>query len=213
MDPKLAAMREDYSLNGLSEADVAPDPITQFQRWFDDALKGQVHEPNGMTLATVDKSGQPTARIVLLKMIDQRGLAFFTNMESPKGQHLAANPKAALTFWWGPLQRQVRFEGTISTVDADEANAYYHSRPIGSQIGAWASPQSQVIESREVLEKSERDYLAKFGESDIPRPPFWGGYRLSPKRAEFWQGRSNRLHDRLCYRQADGQWQIERLAP
>lgn len=213
MDPKLAAMREDYRLNGLCETDVASDPISQFQRWFDDALKGNVYEPNGMTLATTGDDGQPTARIVLLKMIDQRGLAFFTNMESRKGQHLAANPKAALTFWWGPLERQVRFEGTISPVGVDETDAYYQSRPIGSRIGAWASPQSQVIESREVLEKAEQDYLEKFGDETIPRPPFWGGYRLSPQRVEFWQGRSNRLHDRLCYRKADGQWIIERLAP
>lgn len=213
MDPKLAAMREDYRLNGLSEADIASDPITQFQRWFDDAIQGQVYEPNGMTLATVDDNGQPTARIVLLKMIDQRGLAFFTNLESRKGQHLEVNPKAALTFWWGPLERQVRFEGTISLVEAGEADAYYQSRPVGSRIGAWASPQSQKVENRSVLEASEQAYLEKFGEQNIPRPSFWGGYRLSPERAEFWQGRSNRLHDRLCYRLVDGVWVIERLAP
>lgn len=136
MDPKLAAMREDYRLNGLSEADIASDPFSQFQRWFDDALRGEVYEPNGMTLATTDDQGQPSARIVLLKMIDQRGLAFFTNMESRKGRHMAANPKAAVTFWWGPLERQVRFEGTISRVEADEADDYFRSRPIGSRIGA-----------------------------------------------------------------------------
>lgn len=213
MDPKLAAMREAYRLNGLNEADVASDPITQFQRWFDDAIQGQVYEPNGMTLATVDENGQPTARIVLLKMIDQRGLAFFTNLESQKGQHLEVNPKAALTFWWGPLERQVRFEGITSLVEADEADAYYQSRPVGSRIGAWASPQSRKVENRGVLEASEQAYLEKFGEQDIPRPSFWGGYRLSPERAEFWQGRSNRLHDRLCYRLVDGIWVIERLAP
>lgn len=213
MDPKPAAMREDYRLNGLSEADLASDPIKQFQRWFDDAVRGQVYEPNGMTLATTDDSGQPTARIVLLKMIDQRGLAFFTNMESRKGRHLKDNPKAALTFWWGPLERQVRFEGTISVVSANETDTYYQSRPVGSRIGAWASPQSQKIKNREVLEASEQAYLEKFGDQDIPRPPFWGGYRLLPERAEFWQGRSNRLHDRLCYRLVDGAWLIERLAP
>ena len=213
MDPKLAAMREDYKLNGLSENDVTADPISQFQRWFDDAVEGQVYEPNGMTLATVDEHGQPSARIVLLKLIDQRGLAFFTNLESRKGQDLASNPKAALTFWWGPLERQVRFEGTISRVSVDETDAYFQSRPIGSRIGAWASPQSQVIESRDVLQQSERDYQEKFEQSDIPCPPFWGGYRLTPARAEFWQGRSNRLHDRLCYRLIDDSWRIERLAP
>jgi len=213
MDPKLAAMREDYRLNGIDEGDVLPDPISQFQRWFDEAVTGNVYEPNGMTLATVDGDGQPTARIVLLKMIDQRGLAFFTNMESRKGQHLAMNPKAALTFWWGPLERQVRFEGAISKVDSDEADAYYQSRPVGSRIGAWASPQSQVIDNREILEKLERNHLEKFGDGDIPRPPFWGGYRLAPGRVEFWQGRSNRLHDRLCYRLSGARWLIERLAP
>ena len=159
MNPKLAAMREEYQLNGLHEADVASDPISQFQRWFDDAVEGGVYEPNGMTLATADADGQPSARIVLLKMIDQRGLAFFTNKGSRKGQALDVNSKAALTFWWGPLERQVRFEGTISDVSGDEADAYYQSRPIGSRIGAWASPQSQIIESREVLEKSEKGYL------------------------------------------------------
>ena len=213
MDPKLAAMREDYRLNGLDEADVAADPISQFQRWFDDAVRGNVHEPNGMTLATVGSDGQPTARIVLLKMVDQRGLAFFTNMESRKGEHLAANPKAALTFWWGPLERQVRFEGAMSHVDDDEADAYYQSRPVGSRIGAWASPQSKVISGRDALEKAEQDYLEKFGSEDIPRPPHWGGYRLAPERVEFWQGRGNRLHDRLCYRRSNGQWILERLAP
>lgn len=213
MDPKLAAMREDYKLNGLSESDVAADPISQFQRWFDDAIEGQVYEPNGMTLATVDEHGQPSARIVLLKMIDQRGLAFFTNLESRKGQQLTNNPKAALTFWWGPLERQVRFEGTISRVSADETDAYFQSRPIGSRIGAWASPQSQSVASREVLEQSEQACQKKFEGADIPCPPFWGGFRLAPVRAEFWQGRSNRLHDRLCYSLAGDAWQIERLAP
>ncbi|MGI9435098.1 MAG: pyridoxamine 5'-phosphate oxidase [Geminicoccaceae bacterium] len=212
-NPKLAAMREDYRSNGLHEDDVAADPIDQFQRWFDDALNGAVYEPNAMTLATVDGAGQPSARIVLMKMVDQRGLAFFTNFESRKGRHLAANPKAALTFWWGPLERQVRFEGMIGPVDAPEADAYYQSRPLGSQIGAWASPQSQMIESRAVLEKAESDCRQKFGDDQIPRPPFWGGYRLAPIRVEFWQGRSNRLHDRLCYRQIDGGWKLERLAP
>ena len=213
MDPKLAAMREDYRLNGLDEANVASDPIAQFQRWFDDAVEGNVYEPNGMTLATVAGDGQPAARIVLLKIIDQRGLAFFTNMESRKGQHLAANAKAALTFWWGPLERQVRFEGTISKVDDDEADAYYRSRPAGSQIGAWASPQSNVIDNRQALEELEKDVIKRFDGEEIPRPSFWGGYRLAPLRVEFWQGRSNRLHDRLCYRRSDGDWLVERLAP
>lgn len=213
MDPKLAAMREDYRAGGLARADVADDPINQFQRWFDAAIEGGVHEPNAMTLATVDDGGQPTARIVLMKGLDARGLAFYTNLESRKGQHLAANTKAALTFWWGPLERQVRFEGTMSFVDAAEADAYYQSRPLGSRIGAWASPQSQVVPGRDVLDEAERALTEKYADGAPPRPPFWGGYRLSPHRVEFWQGRSSRLHDRLCYRLAGGQWVIERLAP
>ncbi len=213
MDPKLAAMRKDYKLKGMSEGDVAADPIHQFERWFNDAVQAEIYEPNGMTLATVDQDGQPSARIVLLKMIDQRGLAFFTNLESRKGQQLASNPKAALTFWWGALERQVRFEGSISRVSDEETNAYYQSRPIGSRIGAWASPQSQVITDRSVLEQSEQNYEKQFADDDIPCPPFWGGYRLQPIRTEFWQGRSNRLHDRLCYRFIDDAWLIERLAP
>lgn len=213
MDPKLAAMRQDYSANGLSEDDVDGNPIVQFQRWFEDAVDGGVHEPNGMTLATADDQGQPTARVVLLKIVDQRGLAFFTNLESRKGQHMAANPKAALTFWWGPLERQVRFEGTIAPVDADEADHYYASRPLGSRIGAWASPQSQVIENRAVLEQAERELTTKYADGEPPRPPFWGGYRLSPTWVEFWQGRGSRLHDRLRYRKDGDRWVIERLAP
>lgn len=213
MDTKLAAMRQDYQANGLSENDVDNDPIVQFQRWFEDAVDGGVYEPNGMTLATVDDQGQPTARIVLLKIVDHRGLAFFTNLESRKGLHLAANPNAAITFWWGPLERQVRFEGTIVPVDAAEADHYYASRPLGSRIGAWASPQSQVIDSRAMIERAERELGDKFKDEEIPRPPFWGGYRLSPARVEFWQGRSSRLHDRLCYRKDGDRWVIERLAP
>ena len=213
MDPKLAAMREDYRQGGLSEAGVAADPITQFQRWFDAAVDGGVYEPNGMTLATVGEDGQPSARVVLLKGLDARGLAFYTNKESRKGRQIAANARAALTFWWGPLERQVRFEGTISDVAADEADAYYASRPLGSRIGAWASPQSQVVASRDVLDRTERELTEKYADSEPPRPPHWGGYRLSPERVEFWQGRSSRLHDRLCYRLAGGEWVIERLAP
>ncbi|MEM8952380.1 MAG: pyridoxamine 5'-phosphate oxidase [Pseudomonadota bacterium] len=213
MDPKLAAMREDYRAGGLAKADAADDPIMQFQSWFDAAVEGGVYEPNAMTLATVDPDGQPTARIVLMKGLDDRGLAFYTNKDSRKGQHLAANAKAALTFWWGPLERQVRFEGTISDVAADEADAYYASRPLGSRIGAWASPQSQVVASRSVLDEAERKLTETYADGEVPRPPHWGGYRLAPHRVEFWQGRSSRLHDRLCYRLAGGEWVIERLAP
>jgi pyridoxamine 5'-phosphate oxidase len=213
MDPSLAAMRRDYASAGLSEEDALADPIEQFQRWFDDARRAEVHEPNAMALATVDAEGQPAARIVLLKGVDQRGLAFFTNRESRKADHIGANPKAALVFWWGPLERQVRFEGTIEDVDAAEADAYFQSRPKGSQLAAWASAQSRVIADRAELEAAERHHRERFGEGDVPRPPFWGGYRLAPARVEFWHGRRSRLHDRLRYTRVGDGWRIERLAP
>jgi pyridoxamine 5'-phosphate oxidase len=170
-------------------------------------------EPNAMTLATVDAAGQPAARTVLLKAIDPRGLTFYTNLDSRKARELAANPKAALLFWWPPHARQVRFEGTIEAVDEAEADAYFATRPRGSQLGAWASAQSSVIADRAALEAAEQEIAERFAGGPVPRPPFWGGYRLTPERVEFWQGRTNRLHDRLRYtRLADG-WQIERLAP
>ena len=213
MDPTLAAMRRDYASAGLAEADALADPIAQFERWFADARRAEVHEPNAMTLATVDAAGQPAARMVLLKGIDARGLAFFTNRDSRKAKELLANPKAALVFWWGPLQRQVRFEGTIEEVDAAEADAYFASRPKGSQLAAWASAQSSVIEGRAALEAAERAHRERFGEDEVPRPPFWGGYRLVPAVVEFWHGRASRLHDRLRYARTQDGWRIERLAP
>jgi pyridoxamine 5'-phosphate oxidase len=213
MDPSLAAMRRDYASAGLSEADALADPIEQFQRWFDDARRAEVHEPNAMTLATVDAEGQPAARIVLLKGADRRGLAFYTNRESRKADHISANPKAALVFWWGPLERQVRFEGTIEDVAAAEADAYFQSRPKGSQLAAWASAQSRLIGDRAELEAAERHHRERFGDGPVPRPSFWGGYRLVPARIEFWHGRQNRLHDRLRYTRGDEGWRIERLAP
>jgi pyridoxamine 5'-phosphate oxidase len=213
MDPNLAAMRRDYEAEGLSEGDALADPLEQFQRWFEDAKRAELHEPNAMTLATVDATGQPAARVVLLKIADQRGLAFFTNRDSRKGEELKGNPKAALVFWWGPLARQVRFEGTIEDVSDAEADAYFASRPVGSQLAAWASAQSTVIEGRAALEAEEQKHRERFSGGEVPRPPFWGGYRLVPHRVEFWHGRQNRLHDRLRYtRTADG-WRIERLAP
>jgi pyridoxamine 5'-phosphate oxidase len=212
-DPTLAAMRRDYAAAGLAEEDALADPIAQFQRWFDDARRAEVHEPNAMTLATVDAAGQPAARMVLLKGVDARGLAFFTNRDSRKASELAANPRAALVFWWGPLQRQVRFEGTIEDVDAAEADAYFASRPRGSQLAAWASAQSSVIEGRAALEAQERMHRERFGEGLVPRPPFWGGYRLVPAVVEFWHGRESRLHDRLRYTRTVSGWRIERLAP
>jgi pyridoxamine 5'-phosphate oxidase len=213
MDQSLAAMRRDYASAGLAEADALADPIAQFQRWFDDARRAEVHEPNAMALATVDAMGQPAARMVLLKGVDARGLAFYTNRDSRKARELLANPKAALVFWWGPIQRQVRFEGVIEDVDAAEADAYFQSRPKGSQLAAWASAQSTVIEGRAALEAAERSHRERFGEGEVPRPPFWGGYRLVPAIVEFWHGRESRLHDRLRYTRTPDGWRIERLAP
>jgi pyridoxamine 5'-phosphate oxidase len=213
MDPSLAAMRRDYASEGVSEADALADPIAQFERWFDDARRAEVHEPNAMTLATVDAQGQPAARMVLLKGLDRRGLAFYTNRDSRKARELLANPKAALVFWWGPLQRQVRFEGRVEDVDPAEADAYFASRPKGSQLAAWASAQSSVIQGRAALEAQERMHRERFGEGEVPRPPFWGGYRLVPAVVEFWHGRASRLHDRLRYTRTPEGWRIERLAP
>jgi pyridoxamine 5'-phosphate oxidase len=214
MDLDLAAMRQDYAARGLDEADLAGDPIEQFERWFEEARRAEVFEPNAMTLATVGPDGQPAARTVLLKGVDRRGLVFFTNLESRKSRELADNPKAALLFWWGPLQRQVRLEGKIEGVAEAEADAYFATRPRGSQIGAWASQQSSAVESRATLEAAEQRFRERFEGSEVPRPDFWGGFRLVPEAIEFWQGRINRLHDRLRYdRQADGTWQIVRLSP
>jgi pyridoxamine 5'-phosphate oxidase len=213
MDEALAGMRQDYETRGLRRADLVADPLEQFRRWFDEARDLGLPEPNAMTLATVDASGQPAARTVLLKGTDHRGLTFFTNLESRKARELAANPRAALVFWWQPQARQVRFEGAIETVAEAEADAYFASRPRGSQIGAWASAQSAAIADRAALETAEREIAARFAEAEVPRPPFWGGYRLVPARVEFWQGRRNRLHDRLCYVRDGRRWRIERLAP
>ena len=213
MDQALAGMRWDYETRGLSRADLLADPLAQFRRWFEEARDVGVPEPNAMTLATVDASGQPAARTVLLKGVDRRGLTFFTNLESRKARELAANPKAAIVFWWHPQARQVRFEGEIETVAAAEADAYFAGRPRGSQIGAWASAQSTAIADRAALEAAEREIAARFAETEVPRPPFWGGYRLVPSCVEVWQGRRNRLHDRLRYSRRADRWEIERLAP
>jgi pyridoxamine 5'-phosphate oxidase len=214
MSSELAAMRQDYAAGRLTEADLPGDPIAQFERWFDDARRARVIEPNAMTLATVGADGQPSARVVLLKAVDRRGLTFFTNLASRKCRELEANARAALVFWWGPLARQVRFEGPVEPVDQAEADSYFATRPRGSQIGAWASPQSSVLPSREVLERAVAGYDERFAGGRVPRPEFWGGLRLVPVRVEFWQGREDRLHDRLCYvRRGAGDWRIERLAP
>ncbi len=212
----LAALRREYTREALTRDRVATDPIDQFRTWFDEALNAEVTEPNAMTLATAAPDGTPSARIVLLKGVDERGFRFFTNYNSRKGTELDQTPHAALVFLWKPLERQVRVEGTVERVPEEESTDYFQSRPRGSQIGAWASPQSQVVESREVLERALEDVKGEYEEeTTIPRPGHWGGYVVRPTEIEFWQGRANRLHDRLRYRRAegDGTWQIERLAP
>jgi pyridoxamine 5'-phosphate oxidase len=209
----LADLRLDYAQASLNEADVANDPFDQFSRWFEQAQKAQVPEPNAMTLATVYE-GRPSARIVLLKGIDS-GFCFYSNFESRKGQEMAANPHAALVFLWHSMERQIRIEGMVEKVADAVADAYYASRPLSSQLGAWVSPQSQVIASREVLENKESELSKQFSGTSMKRPPHWGGYRVLPEMIEFWQGRTSRLHDRLRYTKtlSAGGWKIERLAP
>jgi pyridoxamine 5'-phosphate oxidase len=207
-------LRKEYSQAGLSEADVDADPIRQFRRWFDEAVAADVPEPNAMTLATATPDGVPSARIVLLKDLSEAGFAFFTNYDGRKGSELAANPRAALVFYWVSLERQVRVEGTIEKTTEAESDAYFRLRPLGARIGARASPQSAVLPDRAPLERRVAAVEAEYAGKDVPRPPNWGGYRLRPEAVEFWQGRPSRLHDRLLYRrQPRGGWQIVRLAP
>ncbi|UDF34186.1 UNVERIFIED_ORG: pyridoxamine 5'-phosphate oxidase [Shinella sp. XGS7] len=210
---KLSDLRKSYEQGELVEEQVAGQPLQQFKTWLDEALAAGVPEPNAMTLATVGPEGRPSTRIVLIKDIDERGLVWYTNYESRKGRELAAHPFAALQFHWVEMERVVRIEGRVEQVDAAQSDAYFRSRPLDSRLGAWASPQSQVISSRAVLVANAAKAAAQHG-LNPERPPHWGGYRLLPERWEFWQGRKSRLHDRLSYKlQADGSWLRERLAP
>ena len=198
----------------LRENEVKRDPLAQFEAWFRDAGREGVPMPEAMTVATATRDGAPSARIVLLKGFDERGFVFFTNYESRKGSELAENPRAALLFHWHALGRQVRVEGRVSRISAEESEAYFRTRPLASRLGAWASPQSEVIESRDVLEGRFAELVAEYDEREPPLPPFWGGFRVAPDVLEFWQHRADRLHDRLRYRRrADSRWRIERLAP
>jgi pyridoxamine 5'-phosphate oxidase len=211
---QLPELRKEYSQGALNEADVDADPIQQFRRWFAEAIAAGVPEPNAMTLATATRDGIPSARIVLLKDISDDGFTFFTNYHGRKGRELAANPRAALVFYWISQERQVRIEGVVAKTTAAESDAYFQIRPLGARIGAVASPQSEVLSDRTHLEKRVAEVTAEFSGQNVPRPECWGGYRLRPEAVEFWQGRPSRLHDRLLYRrQPDGGWRIVRLAP
>jgi pyridoxamine 5'-phosphate oxidase len=216
--PDLGALRREYGDRGLDTPDLEPDPVAMFRRWLDDAVASGLHEPNAMVVSTVSAQGRPSARMVLLKGLDDRGFVFYTNYESAKARDLAANPAAALLFPWHDLQRQVRVEGTVTRVTPEESAAYFAQRPRESQLGAWASPQSRVVANRSALDERYGGVLAQFaGLDDVPVPPFWGGFRVAPDEVEFWQGRRGRLHDRLRYRRAEpdphAPWTVDRLAP
>jgi pyridoxamine 5'-phosphate oxidase len=206
-------LRREYTRAGLHESDLDPDPIVQFGEWFEKVIGADLHEPNAMILATATREGRPSARTILLKGYDERGFVFYTNYEGRKARELQENPLCALLFYWGELERQVRIEGRARRISDEESDAYFLSRPRGSRLGAWASEQSCPVEGRSVLEERVRELESEYEGREIPRPPFWGGYRVEPEVIEFWQGRENRLHDRLVYRRDGGGWKIERLQP
>ncbi len=208
----IAGIRKEYRLQQLRESDVHTDPLLQFQNWFKAAIDAKVNEPNAMNLSTIKASGRPSSRIVLLKGVEENGFVFYTNYESDKGHQLQEQPYASLCFFWPELERQVRIEGKVSKVSPAVSDDYFNSRPLASRLGAWASPQSQIISERELLEKKLEEVKNKFT-LDIPRPEHWGGYKLVPDYMEFWQGRESRLHDRIIYSIKDEKWMINRLAP
>jgi pyridoxamine 5'-phosphate oxidase len=209
-----AASRYEHAGKGLRRSDLNPDPIKQFASWFTAAIEAGIRDVNAMSLATASRDGRPSVRIVLLKTFDQDGFVFFTNYESEKGKQLEANPYAALAFYWIELDRQIRVSGMVKKTSREESQSYFHSRPVGSQLSAWASRQSEVLDGRRMLDARMAEVSERFVDKPVPLPPHWGGYRLKPERMEFWQGRGNRLHDRFRYtRQASGNWLIERLAP
>jgi pyridoxamine 5'-phosphate oxidase len=209
-----AGFRHEYIGEGLRRRDLDPDPIKQFDVWFTAAAKAGIHDANAMALATATLDGKPSARVVLLKDFDESGFVFYTNYASEKGRQLEENPRAALVLYWMEVERQIRIEGTVEKTSREESEQYFHTRPAGAQLGAWASRQSEVIDARRVLNARLEEMTQRFAQGEIPLPPHWGGYRLRPERIEFWQGRPDRLHDRFRYtRKADGSWQIDRLAP
>ena len=209
----IAGLRDDYDEAGLTRKNLLADPFKQFDKWMSEAIQAGIDQPNAMTLATASPDGVPSARIVLLKEVDEKGFVFFTNYGGKKGRELTENPRAALVFLWLAQARQVRVEGKVHRVDASASDEYFASRPLGSRIGAWASPQSQEVENRGVLETLFNDYAQKFSDGNVPRPPHWGGYCVVPDMIEFWQGQPSRLHDRFRYLRSEADWKIERVAP
>ena len=209
----IAGIRKEYMLESLLEKDVKANPMQQFSVWWDEAIKSEIDEVNAMTLATVGSSGKPTARIVLLKGYTDEGFVFFTNYLSHKGGEMDENPHVALVFFWKELERQIRIEGTVEKISEEDSDTYFNSRPQGSKIGSWASPQSTPIAGRHIIEENVQKYTEKFSTERLTRPPHWGGYMVTPVKIEFWQGRSSRLHDRIQYSLLGNEWNIERLAP